>query len=200
MISVDLFNQMFEGLNDVVLIVDNQGSVVYANRIAKEHVLNSGILEQELHLQLQKITQNNFESTKEISISLKRDTYSVDGKKLGDVNLFILRKISHFIKTVQDLNESERLFRALFENSPGGIIMMSPDLKIMAANKYFCSLMGVTFDSVIDTSILDTIFEQDRELYLGKIQILLNNEMKSFECEKRIILGDNTQTTVLSTV
>jgi len=42
--------------------------------------------------------------------------------------------------------------------------MMSPDLKIMAANRYFCTLIGVSFDSIIDTSILNVIAEQDKEI------------------------------------
>jgi len=201
MITIDLFDQLFGLLEDIVFVSNDDGIIVYQNKRVDEYFGQLLTPSNEIFNQLANYRHLYKDGVKsELNLVAGKHTFSLRGQPIDGGFLFLLRDITTYIQKVHDLNESERLFRALFENSPGGIIMMSPDLKIMAANKYFCSLLGISFDQLIDTSILNVIAEQDKSLFLDKIQSLLNADINFFEYEKRIQLNDNTYTTVLSTV
>jgi len=202
MVQLDSFEQLFGLLDDVVIVKDDENAILYKNKKAEkclgDFLLNpSNTIIPQLEAYQKTIAVS---PVTDFNLLAGKYIFSVGGQTIENGFLFFLRDITHYIQKVHDLNESERLFRALFENSPGGIIMMSPDLRIMAANKYFCSLLGISFEQIIDTSCIDTIAEQDRSAYQVKIKQLIDDEISSFECEKHICLSDNTQTTVLSTV
>jgi len=203
MCDVTLFDQLFGLLDDVVIVLDHCGSIIYKNNRTDSffgnQIKNSA---SEIFVSLNEYRKSFLDGIKdECNITIGKHCFKVSGQPTIDNSfIFFLKDISKYIQKVQDLNESERLFRALFENSPGGIVMMSPDLKIMAANKYFCSLLDISFDQVIDKSISDLIADQDKINYFSKIQSLLNNECSFFEFEKHICVDGNKLITVLSTV
>jgi len=202
MLDVSLLEQLFGLIDDVVIVIDKYGNVVFKNGCFSRYFdsiddKNTKAIVTQLLLFRDSFVLGKRE---EFNLSAGRYTFSVSGQTFENSFLFILKDITKYVQKVHDLYESERLFRALFENSPGGIIMMSPDLKIMAANKYFCSLLGISFDEIIDTSIISFIAEQDKGAFIDKIQSLLNAEYTFFEYEKRIVLADKTITTVLSNV
>jgi len=202
MCDVNSFEKFYGLLNDSVIVLNTEGQVVYSN--ARANVTFERTIQEtsnDVVVQLQSFRTNyNDTITTEHQITEGKRIFSVKGMPIDDFFVFFLREITKELQKVHDLNESERLFRALFENSPGGIVMMSPDLKIMAANKYFCSLIGVSFDEIIDSSILRIVAEQDKGNYIDKIQSLLNGECTFFEYEKRIGINDNLFVTVLSTI
>jgi PAS domain S-box-containing protein len=202
MCDVNSFDKFYGLLNDSVIVINTDGQLVYSN--ARANITFEKSIQEtsnDVLLQLQSYRTNyNDISSSELQITKEKRIFSVKGMPIDDFFVFFLREITKELQKVHDLNESERLFRALFENSPGGIVMMSPDLKIMAANKYFCSLIGVSFDEIIDSSILRIVAEQDKGNYIDKIQSLLNGECTFFEYEKRIGINDNLYVTVLSTI
>ena len=202
MINEESFDQFFGLLDTVVIVLDNTAQVVYKNNVAKaligddQNTTNIEIINQLLQYRDSFYSNRNVE----YKISVGKNIFLVNGQPVGQHFLYILKDITKYISKGNDLDESERLFRALFENSPGGILMMSPDLKILAANKYFCSLVEVSFENIIDSSIIDYIADEDKEAYIEKITALLRKEINFFEYEKHLYVSESTFVTVLSTI
>ena len=64
-------------------------------------------------------------------------------------------------RTYQQLRESEKCFRTLFEESPIGIVMASTDTRIQRANVAFCEMLGYTETELVGRSIVDITHPDD---------------------------------------
>ena len=64
-------------------------------------------------------------------------------------------------RAYQQLRESEKRFRTLFERSPAGIVMASVDTRIQRVNAAFCDMLGYTKDELIGRSIVDITHPDD---------------------------------------
>ena len=64
-------------------------------------------------------------------------------------------------RAYQQLRESEKRFRTLFEESPIGIVMASIDTRIQRVNAAFCDMLDYTKDELIGRSIVDITHPDD---------------------------------------
>jgi PAS domain S-box-containing protein len=62
------------------------------------------------------------------------------------------------------LQASEARYRALFEHSPDGIIIVAPDTRYIDVNPSICRMLGYTYDEMIGHKTLDIVSQRDRHL------------------------------------
>jgi len=67
-------------------------------------------------------------------------------------------------KTDRMLQESERMFRSLVENSHSGIFIVADDFKFAYANDMFCTILGYPHDEVIGIDFRSVLDDESRSL------------------------------------
>jgi PAS domain S-box-containing protein len=81
------------------------------------------------------------------------------------------------------LQESEQLFRSIFEESPLGKVLVEPDGRhIVQANPAFCQMLGYPTEDVIGRNLFDLVHVDDRAL--------LSDAVKQADRSSRDVLGD----------
>ncbi len=105
--------------------------------------------------------------------------WSADGKVTGVVSLgadITDRKLSE-----QALRESESKYRALFDNSPVGIILLRKPAEVLAANSSFCRIVGRSLEELHKNSVLICYTDpQDHQLLLELLErqnVVYNREL-----------------------
>ena len=81
----------------------------------------------------------------------------------------------------RELNKSERMLRAMFENANDGILIMDTDGIITDANKRACEIYGFTKEALIGTSIHLLETDANKSLWKQRIAKLLKGESLLFE-------------------
>jgi len=207
------FEGIFDLLDEIVIVINDQEEVIYFNRQGKEFLgivndaatgtiicVPEAVREKLIDHKNTRHQSNNGETI----ASIRRATYAirssaerVDGE---NVIVFVFRNISKEKNAVANQRESESLFRAVFENAPGGIVMLTPDGRIMAANKYFCSFIDYDIQDLIDIPYVNVISASDEPLFLQKMGSLLAGTLKNNEYEKKIIHKNQSHVSFLSTL
>jgi len=205
---------LLDFLDDIVFVADKTNTVVFANKNARKvySYSISSISTNQLQICLPTDLKESlvrvrkeYESAKntDFNILSNRIQYSVCCTTLnqeeGEFFVYVLKNKTKHENVLFDLHESENLFRSVFENAPGGILMMSPDTKIMAANKYLRSLLGYSIEDLIETPYFELIVNPDDVEYQQKLEDLVNGKKTAFESEKRLNHKNKNQITVLST-
>jgi two-component system, cell cycle sensor histidine kinase and response regulator CckA len=86
--------------------------------------------------------------------------------------------------------EQEKHFRALFDQSPIGIILLSPERIILVANPAFCNMLGYSKEELESKHILDVTHPDDLNLSNKYIERLDKRESVSIKIEKRYVRKD----------
>lgn len=94
-----------------------------------------------------------------------------DGRFAGAVSL--ARDVSEELRTAEQLAESERRFRAVFENSLDAILLMDDAGRYVDANPAACQLLGYTRDEIVRLTVSDLTPEVDRGMIPERINRFL---------------------------
>jgi len=96
-----------------------------------------------------------------------------------------------------ELQNSEELFRALFEKSPTGYTLTSLDGNYLKVNKSFASMLGYSAEEIIGRNWADFTFSDDIPLNRDILQPLFSDVQKTVELVKRYLHKDGKLVTVL---
>lgn len=110
---------------------------------------------------------------------------SESGSRIGTLALAI--DLHPYKQAESKLSESEARFRTVFERSPGGIVLIGPDLKATKANRSFCEMIGYTEDELKEKTVADITHPDDIETDVNAKKKLLRNELASYKATKRFI-------------
>ncbi len=83
--------------------------------------------------------------------------------------------------------ESELKFRLMYENTSIGIGMLTPEFKIMAANKAYCEMLGYTEKELIGKTIKDITHPEILSKNIELLNQLKQGEIDSIQLEKKYI-------------
>ncbi|UCE64432.1 MAG: PAS domain S-box protein, partial [Nitrospirota bacterium] len=121
-----------------------------------------------------------------IELSLSRSVFS------GEVFYCeIIRDISERKKTEEVIRESERRFRAIFDQAPTGIaIIDSISGKFKNINKKYCDIVGYSQEQMLDRSFQDITHPEDLQADLDNMKKLLEGKIDTFQMEKRYFRKD----------
>lgn len=90
------------------------------------------------------------------------------------------------------LQQTERRWRAAFENSAIGIMMADFTGRILVANKAYLKMLGYTESELYQLTFLDITYEEDRAANIRLVRELQDGDRQHFEMEKRYRRKDNS--------
>ena len=90
------------------------------------------------------------------------------------------------------LQESERRFRATFEQAAVGIAHVSIDGHWLLVNKKLCHIIGYTYEELLARTFQDITHPDDLEADLAFVKRLLANELQTYSMEKRYFRKNGT--------
>ncbi|MHB1390836.1 MAG: PAS domain S-box protein [Thermoleophilia bacterium] len=104
--------------------------------------------------------------------------------------LGIFRDITERLQAQVDLQESEELFRSLFENAPIGLGVVGLDDHLLRVNPALCNFLGYSEDELLGRTVAEVTHPKDRELEASKKSAILDDSHKTFQIEKRYLHAD----------
>lgn len=93
-------------------------------------------------------------------------------------------------RRARELEESERRFRATFENAAVGIAHLALDGTWLRLNRNFCDILGYTQDELMRLRFQDITYPDDLAQDFGEINRLLAGEAEGVTMEKRFVRKD----------
>jgi PAS domain S-box-containing protein len=104
----------------------------------------------------------------------------------GFIALVLCMSASLGYGTQQKLRTSERHFRSLFENSPTGMLAISPDIgRIIQANPVALNLTGYDIEEILRRTVADLTFPEDMEESRHRYMQLATGQVKDMHDERR---------------
>ncbi len=107
--------------------------------------------------------------------------------ELAALNDQLQKDIARRKRIEKKLRESEELFHRIFNDGPLGMVLFSPEYKILNANKALFEMLGYTKQEVAGRSIIDVTHPEDQEKSMELARQLLCGEIPLFQLEKRCI-------------
>lgn len=92
-----------------------------------------------------------------------------------------------------ELRRQERLWRAVFDNSPIGVAIKDSSGRILAVNSACEQLVGYSLDELRGRTCVDLTFEEDRQAYNLLEDELQQGRRDRFEIEKRYVRKNGDQ-------
>lgn len=83
------------------------------------------------------------------------------------------------------LKESEERFRQVFAQAPIGIVLNTPDGKLMQINQAFCQMLGYSAAELMALNFTEITHPEDLASELPYIEQILKGEICSYQLEKR---------------
>ncbi|RPI34225.1 MAG: PAS domain S-box protein, partial [Nitrospiraceae bacterium] len=115
----------------------------------------------------------------------------------------VVRDITKRKQIEEALRVSEESFRRVFEDGPLGMVMASPDYRILKANKTICRMLGFTEAELVGRALEEITCPEDSEKAGILLRQVLAGDIPLFRMEKRCvrktgdILWTNLTTTAL---
>jgi len=91
------------------------------------------------------------------------------------------------------LRESERRFRAIFEQAAVGLVQCTPQGNFLRANKRFTQICGYTPQDLSGMNLHELSFPEDREDDADSMRLVLSGHLPSFDMDKRLLSKDGEQ-------
>ncbi len=119
--------------------------------------------------------------------------YEIIGSPLTDsagrirAGVEVVRDITARKKMEETLQGSEEQFRRIFEDIPLGMIIASPDFKILKANNAICEMLEYTEAELLERSIGEITHAEDVEKSTALSKQVLNGEVPLYQLEKRYV-------------
>jgi sigma-B regulation protein RsbU (phosphoserine phosphatase) len=99
----------------------------------------------------------------------------------------VARDITERRRAAQELLESERRFRAVFENAPSGMFVASPDGHFLQVNEPFCRMLGYSGQEVLEKDWRELTHPDDVEVSARMVAQLGEEPGGCVDWEKRYI-------------
>ena len=118
--------------------------------------------------------------------SLDRQLKVIFRDKIGELNLEInQRRLAE-----HSLKQSEKQFRLLFERAPIGMVISSPDDKILKVNNAFCLSLGYNEEELKNKKASELTYLDDQPNYIKLYKQLLEENLSHIYFENRFIRKD----------
>jgi len=91
------------------------------------------------------------------------------------------------LERTSSLTESEKRFRATFEQAAVGIAHVSPQGHFLRINQKFCDIVGYSHDEMLQLTFQEITHPDDLNADLNQVNRLLNGESNTYAIEKRYI-------------
>jgi PAS domain S-box-containing protein len=95
------------------------------------------------------------------------------------------RDVTHRQEDRKRLLESEERFRRSFEDSPLGMVIVTPERRYIRANHNFCQMVGYAEDELIGRETRDFTYLDDKEKTAPLVAQLVAGDIASYTVEKR---------------
>jgi PAS domain S-box-containing protein len=92
----------------------------------------------------------------------------------------------------QRLAESEERFRAAFDAAPHGMTLVSPDRRLVRANRAYQEMVGRTLEELVGTDPLDLLVPEDRPLVDERFAAVVSPAHRAYRIEVHYQRPDGT--------
>ncbi len=106
--------------------------------------------------------------------------------------IVVIEDITERRRIEAELQQSEQLFRAVFEQASVGIAVVAPDLTWLRVNDKICAITGYTRDELLACTVQDLTHPDDLHISRTLAAALLSGEKKNVTYEKRYLRKDGT--------
>ena len=118
-------------------------------------------------------------------VSNIRGEFDTDGM-LTRIHGYLLDETDR-IRGEERLRQSMEQFRKLFEEGPIGMVVIATDLSLIRANAALCNLLGYSEQELKEKGVHGVTHPEDIAIDLDHARRLLNNELPSYQIEKRYV-------------
>ncbi|MBI6872103.1 PAS domain-containing sensor histidine kinase [Clostridium aciditolerans] len=91
-----------------------------------------------------------------------------------------------------EVKESEKFYKSIFELSGVGIAEVSPDGVFLMINKPFCKITGYSEEELKEKSFKDITYSEDINVDLNYVNDLITDKINGYNTEKRYIRKDGS--------
>jgi PAS domain S-box-containing protein len=95
--------------------------------------------------------------------------------------------ISQQRQTEEYLRESEEKFRLGFEEGPMGMMMSTPDRRIIKVNRVMTAMLGYTEEELLSKTFLDITHPDDVDATVGRSGSVLRGAVSGYQLDKRYV-------------
>ncbi|MEW5982909.1 MAG: PAS domain S-box protein [Acidobacteriota bacterium] len=99
----------------------------------------------------------------------------------------VLEDITARRRALEQLQESEARFRAVFEHSPVAKCLVRPDGRFLAVSPAMCAMLGYEADELLSRHFADVTHPDDVEASRAWVQALLSGQAATSRLEKRYL-------------
>ena len=115
---------------------------------------------------------------------------------LEQYNLNLERMVLERTKDLEEahkqLQQSEKLFKATFEQVAVGMAHVAPDGKWLRVNQRLCDIVGYTHNEMLSLTFQDITYPEDLDVDLRHVAHLLSGESNTYSMEKRYFHKDGS--------
>lgn len=101
---------------------------------------------------------------------------------------------------VQSLRDSEKRFRATFEQAAVGIAHVGPDGRWLRVNQKLCDIVGYTRDELLSLTFQDITYAEDLDADLAQMHQVLDGQLHTYTLQKRFLKKDGSAVWINLTV
>ncbi len=126
-------------------------------------------------------------------------TSEIEKKRLAEAELqrhrdnlqtLIEERTRELTKANADIHESERRFRATFDQAAVGIVHTSPEGRYLQVNRKFCEMLGYEASELIGTAAANYAHPDDRGTFGNQRRTMLEGKFESVNEQRRYIRKD----------
>ena len=111
-----------------------------------------------------------------------------------------LRDITERKEAERAMRDSEKRFRAAFEQAAVGIAHVSPDGRWLRVNQKLCDIVGYTRDELSSLTFQDITHADDLDIDLAQMHQVLEGQLDTYTLEKRYLKKDGSPVWINLTV
>ncbi|KVN07976.1 MULTISPECIES: PAS domain S-box protein [unclassified Burkholderia] len=111
-----------------------------------------------------------------------------------------LRDITARKETERALRDSEKRFRATFEQAAVGIAHVSPDGRWLRVNQKLCDIVSYTREELLALTFQDITHPDDLDADLAQVRQVLDGQIDTYTMEKRYFRKDHSEVWIELTV
>lgn len=117
-------------------------------------------------------------------VEISANFMEFDGK---ECNCAIAHDISKRKQAEEKLRESEEMFRRLFDQSPIGAAIGSPDFGFCKVNEEACRITGYSEEELASMQFADLTHPDDVEVEIQQAKLLVEGKIDEYRMDKRLI-------------
>jgi PAS domain S-box-containing protein len=212
--SEEKYRSTIEAFPDAVSVVDREFKVILANTNLLEWMrtlgfsddiigrpildafpfLGPAVLDEYRTVFSTGTTMITEESSKIGNGEIITETRKIPLQEHGDVVavVAIIRDVTERKRAEEALNESEMRFRKIFENSPLGMALSTPDFRFYSVNPAWVSMTGYAEEELLKMSFTDITHPEHLAGDVEHIRELAEGKIPVYSAEKRYIRKDKS--------